>query len=75
MGLTITTSSLSGKKWLFAPTTRDEQIVEQERERLADEWPGLKVTRTDAIRSLFARGTATEPGETYAEEKELDEVA
>ncbi len=72
MGLKTTTSTLSGKKWLFAPTTRDEVIVEQERERLAGEWPGLKVTRADAIRSLFARATATEPGESYAEERRLE---
>ena len=26
MGLNTTTSTLSGKKWLFAPTTRDEAI-------------------------------------------------
>ncbi len=50
----------------------DEVIVEQERERLAGEWPGLKVTRADAIRSLFARATATEPGESYAEERRLE---
>ena len=75
MGLTITTTTLSGKKWLFAPTTRDEQIVEQERQRLVGEWPGIKVTRSDAIRSLFLLATATEPGESYAEEKQLDEVA
>ncbi len=57
MGLTTTTSTLTGNKWLFAPTVRDEQIVEQERERLASEWPGVRVTRTDAIRSLFLRGS------------------
>ena len=75
MGLTITTTTLSGSKWLFAPTFRDEQIVEQERQRLVGEWPGVKVTRSDAIRSLFLLATATGPGESYVEEKELDEVA
>jgi len=71
MDLKTTTPTLSGKKWLFAPTTRDEQIVEQERERLAHEWAGLKVTRADAIRSLFARAPVTEPGESYVEERKL----
>ena len=71
MGLTITTTSLSGRKWLFAPTTRDERIVEQERRRMAEEWPGIKVTRSDAIRSLFLRATATEPGKRNTEQKGL----
>ena len=44
------------KKWLFNPTSSDEQIVAKERKRLSA-WtgPGVKITRADAIRSLFAR--------------------
>jgi len=44
------------KQWLFSPTITDEQIVEQERQRLTT-WTGrgVTITRADAIRSLFAR--------------------
>ena len=44
------------KQWLFSPTIADEQIVEQERQRLTT-WTGrgVTITRADAIRSLFAR--------------------
>jgi len=48
------------KKWLFNPTSQDEQVVEEERERLATLNPGVKITRADAIRSLFARVKALE---------------
>ena len=68
MGLTTTTTTLTGSKWLFAPTFRDEELVEQERLRLTMDWPGIKVTRSDAIRSLFLRATATGADE-------LEEVA
>ena len=62
-------------KWLFTPSETDMQMVEAERRRLAAlNPPGVTITRADAMRSLFARATATEPGESYAEEK-LEEVA
>ncbi len=49
--------TLTGEKWLFAPTIRDKQFVELERERLGEarDCPSAKVTRSDAIRSLFLR--------------------
>ena len=43
------------KQWLFHPTSHDEQIVEEERERLAALNPGVKITRADVIRNFFAR--------------------
>ena len=60
-------TALSGNKWLFAPTTRDEQIVEMERERLMLEWAGVRVTRADAIRSLFLRAAEIDRREREAE--------
>ena len=42
-------------KWLFVPTKNDAEIVEAERQRLQDAYPWLKVTRSDAMRSLFNR--------------------
>ena len=42
-------------KWLFVPTQEDTEIVEAERQRLQDDYPWLKVTRSDAMRSLFNR--------------------
>ena len=42
-------------KWLFTPNETDEQMVQQERERLSR--PGVTITRADAIRSLFHRGS------------------
>jgi len=59
-------------KWLFTPSKADKQIVEQERQRLAAlNPPGVTITRADVIRSLFARAAATEPSESYAEERRL----
>jgi len=43
------------KKWLFTPNELDDLVVEEERERLETLNPGVKITRADAIRSLFAR--------------------
>ncbi len=60
-------TALSGNKWLFAPTTRDEQIVEMERQRLMLEWAGVRVTRADAIRSLFLRAAEIDRREREAE--------
>ena len=57
--------TLTGSKWLFAPTKRDARIVELERERLGA--PGAKVTRSDAIRSLFLRALRAREAELDAE--------
>jgi len=48
------------KQWLFHPTSHDEQIVEEERERLTALNPGVKITRADVIRNFFARVKALE---------------
>ena len=62
--------TLTGSKWLFAPTIRDEQIVEEERERLGS--LGAKVTRSDAIRSLFLRAREAELLAELASRKEKE---
>jgi len=45
------------KKWLFNPTSLDEQMVGTERRYLAAMAPGVTITRADAIRSLFTRAS------------------
>jgi hypothetical protein len=54
-------SKTSDTKWLFKPTASDVRMVEDERRRLTIQNPGVTITRADAMRSLFARGTATVP--------------
>ena len=49
----------TSRKWLFNATEEDERMVEDERRRLAERNPGVKITRADAIRSMFTRATAT----------------
>ena len=45
-------------KWLFCPTKADEQIIDNERQRLVARSPGVTFTRADVIRSLFVRAEA-----------------
>ena len=61
--------TLTGEKWLFAPTIRDKHLVELERDRLGSirDCPSAKVTRSDAIRSLFLRAAEIDRREREAE--------
>ena len=58
-------------KWLFKPTEDDVRMVHDERQRLEHRNPGVKITRADAMRSLFLRATATatEPGDDTDERR------
>ena len=44
--------------WLFEATERDMVLVDAERDRLRQRNPDLEPTRSDAIRSLFTRGSS-----------------
>ena len=47
---------MARRVWTFKPSAADEEIIADELLRLAHEHPGTIVNKSQAIRSLLARG-------------------
>jgi len=47
------------KNMLFGMSARDQELIGEERDRLTEANPGVRITQTDAVRSLIVRASTT----------------